>query len=308
MAQAVPLPGLAKLTLEQTAAVLGVGRATVARLQTRFRHPGERPPACPRSALGGGRRRALLSRAQEPAFMADWQAAAERGEWGVLPPLRAALDRQLGRRVKPSVVYGLVQRHRWRKVAPDTRQPQADPPGPREWKKNAARKPGGRVDGGGGAGSPHPAEVSGRGSFRPAVPETSSRLRRSSFCHRAERSRAKRRVTLCRSSFRGLAQYERGKTNLQETNVEQLANLDRGLVQVSHQKRLPPPVSKRFGVVFRPNQLRRGHHKVPQLLPCQPAQLQQRPPFGVPTHRAPAIQRYPTQVCRPMDREPFQRR
>ena len=67
--------------------------------------------------------------------MADWQAAAERGEWGVLPPLRAALDRQLGRRVKPSVVYGLVQRHRWRKVAPDTRQPQADPPGPREWKK-----------------------------------------------------------------------------------------------------------------------------------------------------------------------------
>ena len=53
MAQAVLLPGLAKLTLEQTAAVLGVGRATVARLQTRFRHPGERPPVCPRSALGG---------------------------------------------------------------------------------------------------------------------------------------------------------------------------------------------------------------------------------------------------------------
>ncbi len=36
-AQAVLLPALAHTTLEQTAAVLGVSRATVARLQHRFR-------------------------------------------------------------------------------------------------------------------------------------------------------------------------------------------------------------------------------------------------------------------------------
>jgi len=38
------------------------------------------------------------------------------------------------------VVYRLVQRHRWRKVAPDTRHPKADPQVQSEWKKkNAAR-------------------------------------------------------------------------------------------------------------------------------------------------------------------------
>lgn len=138
MAQAVLLPGLAQLTLEQTAAVLGVGRATVARLQTRFRHHGEGPPATARP--WGGRRRALLSPEQEQAFMADWKDAAERGELVVLTPLRAALDRKLGRRVKPSVVYRLVQRQRWRKVAPDTRHPKADPQVQSEWKKKRCPK------------------------------------------------------------------------------------------------------------------------------------------------------------------------
>ncbi|MBE7500196.1 MAG: winged helix-turn-helix domain-containing protein [Verrucomicrobiales bacterium] len=40
--------------------------------------------------------------------------------------------------MKPSVVYRLVQRHRWRKVAPDTRHPKTDTPGQETW-KNAAK-------------------------------------------------------------------------------------------------------------------------------------------------------------------------
>ena len=133
MAQAVLLPAIAKLTLEQTATALGVGRATVARLQTRFRRSSD--SILPTRSAWGGRRRALLSREQEEAFMATWKSQAEAGELVVLTPLRAALDRQLGRRVKPSVVYRLVQRHRWRKVAPDTRHPKADPAVQAQWKK-----------------------------------------------------------------------------------------------------------------------------------------------------------------------------
>ncbi|HOC01806.1 MAG TPA: winged helix-turn-helix domain-containing protein [Verrucomicrobiota bacterium] len=72
--------------------------------------------------------------------MATWKSQAEAGELVVLTPLRAALDRQLGRRVKPSVVYRLVQRHRWRKVAPDTRHPKADPAVQAEWKKTLPEK------------------------------------------------------------------------------------------------------------------------------------------------------------------------
>lgn len=138
MAQAVLLPAIGSLTLEQTATALGVGRATVARLQTRFRQHGERNS--PRRTAWGGRRRALLTQEEEAAFMANWKAPAERGELVVLTPLRAALDRQVGRRVKPSVVYRLVRRHRWRKVAPDTRHPKADPQVQEEWKKKRCPK------------------------------------------------------------------------------------------------------------------------------------------------------------------------
>jgi transposase len=138
MAQAVLLPALARLTLEQTATALGVGRATVARLQTRFRRRSDR--ILPVRSPWGGRRRALLTQEQEEAFMATWKSQAQAGELVVLTPLRAALDRQLGRRVKPSVVYRMVQRHRWRKVAPDTRHPKADPEVQAEWKKKRCPK------------------------------------------------------------------------------------------------------------------------------------------------------------------------
>jgi transposase len=138
MAQAVLLPALAQMSLEQTATVLGVGRATVARLQRRFRrHERNAEPLRP---PWGGRRRALMSVEDEREFLADWKPKAEQGELVVLPPLRAALQKKLGRLVKPSVVYRLLQRHRWRKVAPDTRHPKAEPAVQDEWKKKRFRK------------------------------------------------------------------------------------------------------------------------------------------------------------------------
>lgn len=138
MAQAVLLPALAQMTLEQTAAFLGVGRATVARLQRRFRRyeadaEVQRPP-------WGGRRRALMSVEDEQKFLAAWKTKAEQGELVVLTPLREALEKQIGRRLKPSVVYRLLQRHQWRKVAPDTRHPKAEPAVQDEWKKKRFRK------------------------------------------------------------------------------------------------------------------------------------------------------------------------
>ncbi len=138
MAQAILLPALAHLSLEQTATALGVGRATVARLQNRFRQRKQETP--PVRSAWGGRRRALLSGEQEQAFLAHWKTQAEQGQLVVLTPLRAALDKKLGRRVKPSVVYRLVHRHHWRKVAPDTQHPKADPSVQTEWKKKRCPK------------------------------------------------------------------------------------------------------------------------------------------------------------------------
>jgi transposase len=138
MAQAVLLPALAQMSLEQTAAVLGVGRATVARLQRRFRqHEGDAEAQLP---PWGGRRRALMRLEDEQEFLADWKAKAEQGELVVLTPLRTSLEKKLSRRVQPSVVYRLLQRHGWRKVAPDTRHPKAEPAVQDEWGKKRFRK------------------------------------------------------------------------------------------------------------------------------------------------------------------------
>lgn len=72
---------------------------------------------------------------EEEAFLATWRVKAEKGELVVVTPLQGALEQKLGRKVKASVVYRLLDRHHWRKVAPDTRHPKADPVVQDEWKK-----------------------------------------------------------------------------------------------------------------------------------------------------------------------------
>ena len=68
--QAVLLPALFGATLEQTAAVLGVGRATVPRLEAAFR---KHPSAVSHPARNwGGRRTSLLTHEEEVAFLKPW--------------------------------------------------------------------------------------------------------------------------------------------------------------------------------------------------------------------------------------------
>jgi transposase len=134
-AQAVLLPALLGATLEQTAAALGVGRATVGRCQAKVRkrlmHPAQLDPPW------GGRRHAAMSVQQEREFLEPWAQSAAEGGMLVVAPLRAALAQKLGHPVTHSVVYRLLSRHGWRKVAPDTRHPKSDPLAQEQWKKNS---------------------------------------------------------------------------------------------------------------------------------------------------------------------------
>jgi transposase len=135
--QAVLLPALFGATLEQTATVLGVGRATVARLQAGFRKQGSASPASARN--WGGRRQSLLTAEEEADFLKPWLASAATGNLVVVSPIRAALAQRLGQPVKPSVVYRLLARHGWRKVAPDPRHPKSKPEVQEAWKKNSLK-------------------------------------------------------------------------------------------------------------------------------------------------------------------------
>ncbi len=133
--QAVLLPALLGATLEETASALGVGRATVARFQAGFRKTARVP--APAARNWGGSRRALLTPDEEEEFLAPWVGLARAGAMVVVSPIRAALSQRLGQPVKLSVVYRMLARHGWRKVAPDTRHPKSRPEVQEDWEKNS---------------------------------------------------------------------------------------------------------------------------------------------------------------------------
>ena len=93
--QAILLPALLGATLEQTATVLGVGRATVTRLQSAFR---KNRAALPKGTRNwGGRRQALLTQKEEDEFLKPWLQSAASGSLVVVSPIRAALAQRLRR-------------------------------------------------------------------------------------------------------------------------------------------------------------------------------------------------------------------
>jgi len=140
-AQSILLPATLGITLEQAAAMLGVSRASAARLQKRFRESATEGPRADQPKAGwGGRRRALMSYQEEQDFLAPWVEKAAAGGLLVVSPLRAALAQKLGRKVAATVVYRMLARHGWRKVAPDTRHPKSDPQVQEAWKKNSRKR------------------------------------------------------------------------------------------------------------------------------------------------------------------------
>ena len=81
-----------------------------------------------------------MSIEQERSFLQPWAKLSAEGGMLVVSPLRAALAQKLGRPVSASVVYRMLARHGWRKVAPDTRHPKSDPAAQEEWKRNFPKR------------------------------------------------------------------------------------------------------------------------------------------------------------------------
>jgi transposase len=135
-ALAVLLPAKAGLTLEATARLLGVGTSSVNRMQARFQLG---PAASSERRNWGGRRQSLLTPQEELEFLQPWAEQARQAGLLVLSPIRAALALRVGHPVKASVVWRLLARHGWRKVAPDTKHPKNDPKVMNAWKKNSPK-------------------------------------------------------------------------------------------------------------------------------------------------------------------------
>lgn len=92
-ALAVLLPAKVGLTLEETASLLGVGTASVNRLQIRC-HTGRTSSS--RTRNWGGRRKSLLTAQEEVNFLKPWADQAREAGLLVLSPIRAALAQRVG--------------------------------------------------------------------------------------------------------------------------------------------------------------------------------------------------------------------
>jgi transposase len=115
IAQAVALPLLFGLSLDQTAVAIGRSRVWTCRLRNRFL-AGQ---TCGDAQRRGGRRRQIMSPQQEREVLEPFLERARAGAILVVPQIKRELEARLQRTLALSSVYNLLHRHGWRKLAPD---------------------------------------------------------------------------------------------------------------------------------------------------------------------------------------------
>lgn len=137
-AQAVIFPLDLGVSMAQTGHAIGRSTGWACHLRRAFiaRHA---LPAHDRvfpAQAGSGQGRAYLRHQHEQAFLLPFVKKARRAGILIVSEIRHALNEQLGRTTAIGTTDNLLHRHGWRKVAPDTRQPNADVHAQEDWEKN----------------------------------------------------------------------------------------------------------------------------------------------------------------------------
>jgi len=87
-----------------------------------------------RGTFGGNRRNLSLS--EEEKLLQPFLKQAESGQILVVADIQKAYESVLGRRVPPSTIYRMLDRHNWRKVMPRPKHPKSKPEEQEAYKKN----------------------------------------------------------------------------------------------------------------------------------------------------------------------------
>ena len=135
-AQAILLPLELGLSLEQTALVIGRSVSATCKLRNRRRREaaGELTPKKRKREL---RNRAAANLERESTILDELLTGSAQGGVIVIPALKPAFEKALGRPVALSTLYRVLARHGFRKLAPDTAHPKGNPQGREDWKKNS---------------------------------------------------------------------------------------------------------------------------------------------------------------------------
>jgi len=136
-AQAVVLPLDHGLSLEATAAIIGLSVGWTSRLRNAFIRgdvvgDGSTPAR-------GGRHHANFTPEQEIEVLKPFIDRARNGGILVVPEIKPLIEAALGRPMALSTVYNLLHRHGWRKLAPDKQHPKSDVQAQQDWKKNSPK-------------------------------------------------------------------------------------------------------------------------------------------------------------------------
>lgn len=116
-AQAVVLPLMFGLNLEQTAAAIGrsVGRTSTMRTQFMGKVNGKKEVIRSKREL---RNRANVSFESEAQILKEVMRQAVKDGVVVIPPLKPKVDARLGKIIALTTLYSMLARHGWKKVAP----------------------------------------------------------------------------------------------------------------------------------------------------------------------------------------------
>jgi Winged helix-turn helix len=124
-AQAILLPLELGLSLEQTAKAIGRSVSLTCRLRNRRRRE-QAQEIAPKKRKRELRNRAGATLAEEARLLDQVLAQASHGGVVVIPGLKPAFEKALGRTIALSTLYRILARHGWRKLAPDTAHPKGD--------------------------------------------------------------------------------------------------------------------------------------------------------------------------------------
>lgn len=135
-AQAIVLPLELGLSLEETARAIGRSISLTCKLRNRRRRERDHEIA-PKRRKRELRNHAAASLEREAQLLDQVLVSAARGGVVVIPQLRPAYEKALGRSIALSTLYRILARHGWRKLAPDTAHPQGDAGRREDFKKNS---------------------------------------------------------------------------------------------------------------------------------------------------------------------------
>ena len=135
-AQAVLLPLVLGLSLEQTALAIGRSTSAAGAMRARFCKvaAGAMPPPRPPQAL---RNRAFASLDDEARLLGQVCGRARSAGPNLVARLKHAMEAAYARPVAASSVYRLLQRHGWRRVSASDQASASPPPGTPERRAGA---------------------------------------------------------------------------------------------------------------------------------------------------------------------------